>query len=327
MATLKQIAERAGVSVRTVSVILNGKAVEQKLSAKQVENVTRIAREMNYRPNALARAVRVRRTFQIGVLVRELSNPHTGQIIEAIERNLIARRFKMLLGLTSGSLEIAKAYLGDFSHGMVDGILNMDPFVTEDIIAGERVSVPYLNFLRPSPHFALKLDWKQGIELALDHLWGLGHRRIGFLSGPLDEISSTDRWNHYHEFVQTRSLKGIAEIGDWSYEAGVSRGPALLKKHCTAIIGANDLMALGVINAARAQGLEVPSQISIIGCDDSFNAAISSPPLTSVRIPTDEIVEISVRALLAEIAGEPFQESVVIETSLTMRGSTAAVSS
>ncbi len=327
MATLKQIAERAGVSVRTVSVILNGKAAQQKLSTKQVENVTRIAREMNYRPNALARAVRVKRTFQIGVLVRELSNPHTGQIIEAIERNLIARQFKMLLGLTNGRLEIAKAYLGDFSHGMVDGILNMDPVVTEQIMDGERVPVPYVNFLRPSPRFALKLDWKQGIELALDHLWSLGHRRIGFLSGPLDEISSTDRWNHYHEFFQTRGLKGIAEIGDWSYDAGVSKTPALLKKRCSAIIGANDLMALGVINAARAHGLEVPSQISIIGCDDSFNAAISSPPLTSVKIPTDEIVELTVRALLAEIVGEPFQESAVIKTSLTVRGSTAVFGS
>jgi len=326
MVTLKQIAEKAGVSVRSVSVVLNGKAVESRISPGVAQKIKRIARELDYRPNSMARAIRMKRTFQIGVLVRELATPSTGKKIEAIEHNLLRNGYKLLLGLTNGSIDVAKSYLGDFSNGMVDGILNLDPMVDTQLFQAARVTVPFLHFLRCSPGFSIRFDYSKGMWIAAGHLWDLGHKKIGFISGPTTDSGSQERIQGFRSFFKKHKrteCESYIEYGDWSFESGKKRALMFLKKGCTAIIGANDLMAIGALKAIQGAGLRVPEDISVVGYDDSLIAEMATPPLTSIHIPFEELARLSVDALIAHIAKRPAQAPVVVEPTLNVRKSAA----
>ncbi|XHR29811.1 MAG: LacI family DNA-binding transcriptional regulator [Chthoniobacteraceae bacterium] len=328
MVTLKQIAAKADVSVRSVSVVLNGKAVEGRISPMVAQKILNIATELNYRPNSMARAIRMKKTFQIGVLVRELATPSTGKKIEAIEHNLLSNGYKLLLGLTNGSLEVAKSYLSDFSNGMVDGILNLDPLVDTQTFQAARVTVPYLHFLRPSPDFSVRFDYFKGLWIATDYLWGFGHRKIGFISGPKGDSGSQERIQGFKAFLEKHSKTGYTqwiEFGDWSFQSGKRCAPRLLEKGCTAIIGANDLMTVGAMKAVQASGLKIPEQISVCGFDDSLIAEMATPPLCSVRIPVEELARLSVDALMAHISEQPSKEAVLVEPVLAVRDSIAPI--
>lgn len=327
MITLKDIAREAGVSTRSVSVVLNGKAAESRISTSVARKIERIAKKLNYTPNPMARAVRTKKTFQVGVLVSELSNPYTGANIEAIEKNLIRQGYKLLLGLTNHNPTVARAYLDGFSKGSVDGILNLDPAVGSETFEQLRVSVPYINFLRSSPEFDLRVDFAAGIQLALDHLWDLGHRRIGFISGPKADPSASDRLQAYKAFFRGergRTGQSLIQYGDWTFASGQSHAETFLQHGFTAIVGSNDLMAIGAMKSAQAAGYRVPHQVSVVGFDDSFVALISEPPLTSVHIPTIEAARLSVEALINRISGKPVKENKhLIQPTLSVKTSTA----
>ncbi len=327
MVTLKQIAERAGVSVRTVSVVLNGKAAQGRISSQLADRIALIAQELNYRPNAMARAIRMKKTSQIGVLVCELSNPHTGSVVEVTERALVRKGYKMLLGLTNRDAKVGQDYLREFSHGTVDGILNMDPFLGTEDFTLSQVLVPYIHFLRPSPNFSLTLNYHEGMLLALRHLWSLNHRRIGFISGPAEDSSSRERLEAFEAFFQSKPHdgQGFVEFGQWTFDSGLELTPFLLAKGCTAIFGANDLMAAGAVAAVHSASLHVPQDISVVGFDDSLLARMCNPPLTSVHIPSTEVAEKSVEALLALIASEPVAPNREIKPTLVIRTSTSPV--
>lgn len=327
MITLRDIAREAGVSTRSVSVVLNGKAAESRISPAVAQKIQEIAERLNYAPNPMARAVRTKKTFQIGVLVSELSNPYTGANIEAIEKNLIRHGYKLLLGLTNRNLSVARAYLNGFSMGSVDAILNLDPLVSTELFEQLKVSVPYIHFLRRSPGFDLQVNFEKGITLALDHLWELGHRRIGFLSGPAGDLSGKERLKAFRAFFG-KLRKGEAEstiqYGDWTFDSGTKHAEKFLESQCTAVLGSNDLMAIGVMKGIQAAGRKVPTEISVVGFDDSSIAVMAEPPLTSIFIPTEEAARLSVEALVGRLGGQATQEGKhVIDPTLTVRRSTA----
>lgn len=322
MATLKQVAERAGVSTRSASVVLNGKAVESRISEEVTQKIIRIAKELNYQPNAMARAVRLKKTNQIGVLVRELSNPYTGAIVEEIESSLLKHGYKLLLGLTNRSPSVAKSYLREFSMGMVDGILNLDPDLGEADFIACQVPLPYVNFMRSSPKVSLSLDYEEGMLLGLDHLWALGHRRIGFVSGPKIDVSTDGRLLGYLNFLKSKGAVSPAiEYGNWSFESGRKAVAGLLEKACTAIFSANDLMAVGTIKELTSRGLSIPGDVSVVGFDDSMLAQMADPSLTSVHVPMKLLAGLSVTGLVAHIQGQPDSPARVIKPTLVVRDS------
>jgi len=329
MITLKDIAREAGVSTRSVSVVLNGKAEESRISPAVAQRIERIAKKLNYTPNPMARAVRTKKTFQVGVLVSELSNPYTGANIEAIERNLIGHGYKLLLGLTNRNVAVAKAYLNEFSRGAVDGILNLDPTVGAETFAQLKISIPHIHFLRNSPDFELRVDFRQGINLALDHLWGLGHRRIGFLSGPKGDLSGVERLEAFQLYFREgkgAAGKSLVQYGDWTFASGQAQAGTFLQKGFSAIVGSNDLMAIGAMKFAQAAGYQVPRRISVVGFDDSSVAMMAEPPLTSVHIPTAEAARLSVEALLYRISKKPVKEKKhLVRPSLAVRASSGPV--
>jgi len=325
MVTLKDIALKTGVSVRTVSVVLNDKP--NRISVVTAKKIRHIARQLNYRPNLIARATRTKKTNQIGILVAELANPYTGINIEVIEQNLSRYGYKLLLGLTGNNIENAKNYLREFSHGMVDGILNLVSTVDEPEMKLTDVTVPYIHYLRPSPHFNLTYDYITGMELALEHLWALGHRRIGFIGGPDTRGRPEERLKGFQRFFEKRKLS-VRDLpirfGDWTSVSGQANAPALLQRHCTAVIGANDQMTLGAMKAAQDIGLKVPHDISFVGFDNSPSADISNPSLTSVAIPFTEAAAQTVAALIGMIEGSFQGGSTVLLPRLVIRHSTAA---
>lgn len=329
MATLKQIAAHVGVSVRTVSVVLNDKGREQRISTAVIEKIKQVAADMRYRPNVMARATRLRKTSQIGVLVSELSNPHTGANVEAIERNLLKHGYKLLLGLTNRSRRTALAYLEDFSSGMVDGVLNLDPLVDDELIEASKLRVPYFHFLRSSPKYHFELDFKGGVDAALHHLSELGHEKIGFISGPQRDISTHERLTAFNSFVQRNKKGGGCPVifGDWTLDSGRKAARPLIDAGCSAILGANDLMAVGAMKAAQRAGLKVPQQLSIVGFDNSLIAEISEPPLTSVHLPMDVAADAFVEALLGRIKGKTRHGMTLLKPELVIRNSTSRIRS
>ncbi|MDR1281170.1 MAG: LacI family transcriptional regulator [Opitutaceae bacterium] len=323
MVTLKQIAQQAGVSIRSVSVVLNGKAVESRISSEMTQRIQRIARELDYRPNAMARAIRLKKSFQIGVLVRELANPYTGAVIEAMESCLLAHGYKLLLGLTDHSPEVARAYLSEFSQGVVDGILNLDPVLGDEVFVECKVTRPYIHYMRPSPGYTLRLDYRRGMELGLSHLWKLGHRHIGFISGPPSEADTDERLQSYMAFFEERQLPPAAiEHGAWTFESGYAAAQPLVERGCTAIFAANDLMAVGAAKAILARKLTIPGDLSVVGFDDSILARMMAPSLTSVHVPTEKLATQSVEALIALIAGKRLRQPASVKPTLALREST-----
>ncbi|MDP0495902.1 MAG: LacI family DNA-binding transcriptional regulator [Verrucomicrobiota bacterium JB024] len=323
MVTLKNVAEEAGVSVRTVSVVLNGKATEGRISKAIEARILKIAAEMDYRPNAMARATRTRRTLQIGVLVRELSNPNTGRNIEMIGQYLQQRGYKILLGLSNGRVEVARAYLSDFLRGMVDGILNMEPALGTADFRKAGVRVPYVHLQRRSPGFNLRIDWEDGVRQIVNHFAGLGHRTFGFISGPAKDPSSHARLRGFERVMKNHpaGAVGCVRYGDWSLEAGLAHMPELRREGCTAVIGANDMMAIGAIRWAHMCGLSVPGDFSVAGFDDTLSARLIWPSLTSVNVPMPRVAELSVEALVNMIEGKPGGPAVLMPMTLCVRDS------
>lgn len=328
MPTLRDVAEAAGVSVNTVSRVFNGttKATWPRV-AKQAAEIRRIAAEMGYRPNLAARAMRTNKTYQIGLLVSELHNPSTGIKVEALEHHLLRHDYKVLLGLSGGRPQRLDTFLHDFAGGMVDGIINLDPNLTTKKLAAVAADLPVISFCRDEPGNPVQLDYAAGMRAALDHLWALGHRKIGFACGPLSDRGAKARASAFEAFGAGHGCSPDdtpTVCGDWTLESGRELGAELVKRGCTGIVCANDLLALGVIQSARSLDRRVPDDVSVIGYDDSPLAQLADPLLTSVRIPFADLAAATVEALLAVLRNEPAPDIKAFVPTLTIRGSAAA---
>ncbi len=195
----------------------------------------------------------------------------------------------------------------------------------DELVAASKLRVPYFHFLRSSPKYHFELDFKGGVNAALRHLSELGHDKIGFISGPQKDISTHERLSAFNSFAQ-RSKKGSGcrvIFGDWTLESGRKAARPLVDASCSAILGANDLMAVGAMKAAQQMGLKIPQQLSIVGFDNSLIAEISDPPLTSVHLPMDVAADAFVEALLGRIKGKTRHGMTLLKPELVIRSSTA----
>lgn len=328
MAGLKDIALAAGVSVDTVSRVLNGKGGESWPSAiKRAERIRQIATQLNYTPNKAARIMRTKKTHQIGVLVSELYNPFTGRKVEAIADSLARRGYEMLLGLTRSSAVNPADFFEKFSHNLLDGVINLDPLLDTADLRRICPQIPCLTFNRSQAESPVVFDVRAAVHLLMDHLWSLGHRRIAIVTGFDKGDATRSRVGAYESFYAERSsgMKRDWIIpANWTAEEGQSAAAALAATDCTACVAGNDLLAVGLIAGLRVQHKEVPGDFSIVSIEDSLLTEIAYPTLTSARQPIAELVDLTVAALIARVEGTedvPFQ---VLQPALMIRNSSAA---
>jgi len=329
---MREVAERADVSVTTVSHVVNDtRPVSQALQ----ERVLFAMDELDYRPNRLARSLRRGETHTIGVIVPDSANPFFAEVARGVEDASFEERYNVILCNSDGDLEKELLYTNVLTAKQVDGILFVAAGVsTEHIRALQEDRVPLVVVDRTIPDVSVDevlTDNIHGGEMVTSHLIDLGHRRIGCITGPSDVTPSADRVAGYQKALRDADIpidESIILRGDFQYSSGHQVAHELLGMDDppTAVFACNDLMAVGVISAARELGLRVPEDLSVAGFDDVPLASFTNPPLTTIAQPKYEMGALATRLLLERMQdhdNSPRHE--LLSTRLVIRQSTAPV--
>jgi LacI family transcriptional regulator len=337
--TLKDIAERAGVSTTTVSRILNGRETGVPIREETRQKVLAIANELGYVPNLMARALRGSHSSLIGVLAQNITSLFHSQILRGLNDAAVTRSYRVFLGQVQRQIDIAINYGSMFEQSHADGILIIGQFEgdteTLDILTQQHRYVVGASDRVTSHGFpGVYADSVIGTHLALDHLWGLGHRRILCVTdnrikdgGLRAEVY--ERYMHEHgngEYVRVVTTPRALQA---SCDAGLKIFANLADlNYPTAIFAGTDAIAIGLMQAAFQSGIKVPEQVSIIGFDDIDFAPFTIPPLTTIRQSGFEMGQHAANLLIdmieqGRLSGEV--EDIIMTPTLIVRQSTAAI--
>jgi LacI family transcriptional regulator, galactose operon repressor len=331
-ATIHDVAAQAGVSVATVSRVLNGKQLVREETSRLV---IAAAKSLRYVPNVAARSLSIRRSQTIGIVLPDVHGEFFSEVIRGLDLAARAEGYHILVsGSHSDPGEMLEVV--DAMRGRVDGLVIMAPDVTlaplEELRARD-LPVVLLNSAAPNGD-AITIDNYGGAQAMMRHLRGLGHTRIAFVRGPAHNADARERlrgYRHAMRGVAATSVRALECAGDFSEESGFAAGRkiAALKTRPTAVFAANDSMAVGVLAAFAAAGIRVPENMSVVGFDDIPIARYVAPPLTTMRV---DIAELGRRAfaLLLDAIANPVAHRArreCVATTLVVRGSCAAARS
>ncbi len=333
--TMRDIALLAGVSQSTVSRVLNDVATRVPITAETRERVHAAALELGYRPNPLARGLRGAPTMLLGAVVRDITDPFFAGAIEALSREARARGYNVVLGHAHGRADEAIALTAVLETRHCDAIvllgdLQEQPRLLKDLRDSIVPVVALWQGTSPLDVPTVDVDNAAGIRAGLEHLVGLGHRDIAFVSARLlGDIR--EREAAFIEFMGERFggvpdgfIRQVPNTPTGGETA--ARNLLGLDHPPTAIVTSTDTLAMGVLHEAHSRGLVVPDDLSVVGFDDILFASHTIPALTTLRMPTADIVREGIE-LAVEAARDPRQPREptvrVIEPSLIVRESTA----
>ena len=326
---IKDVAREAGVSTATVShVINNTRFVSVETRARVLDAIERCG----YYPNAQARSLASGRSSILGLLISDIANPFFPELVKAIESAAYEHGYDVVLSNTNYDPERTSHYVRRLIERKVAGVALMTSELDSaliDELARREVAVVFLDIGTPGQHMSnLRVDYEAGIEEAIGHLVALGHRRVALISGPPHLRSAARRLEAFRRSM-TEHLPGVPVRiygGDFKLEGGRRAAREMLAEGelPTAVISANDMMALGAIAELHKAGVSIPRDVSVVGFDDIEFASLSEPPLTTIYLPRPELGRLAVEALLHTI-GHPEQRGIELEipTRLVVRGSTA----
>ena len=328
---LKVLAEYLSLSPATVSLVMNNAPGASAIAATTRQRVLEAAKRLNYRPNPIARSLRTRQTYTVGVIVPEFSEGYFTMLMNGIEEHLLQSGYLHFVVSHQGKPDLIDEYPRLLTERSVDGFLLVNTNLNEALIPPV-VSISGHKRLKGNTN--ILLDHDRAALLALKHLYDLGHRRIAFMKGQ-PQVSDTDfRWQGIMAMAQRVGLKIYPELciyletNSWSPELGypVTRDLLARTRDFTAIFCFNDTAAIGAMRAIADAGLRCPDDISVIGFDDINSAAYQVPRLTTVRQPLRRMGEIAVQTLLKRIQapGEAYPEVIMFEPELIVRESTSA---
>lgn len=329
---IRDVARRAGVSVATVSFVLN-EAHRHRIRPKTQSKVLRAVKALGYSPNVSARSLASGRSQILGVIVSDIRNPFFPEIIAAFQEAANQSNLEAIVMNTNYDPQRTRESVDRLVGLRVPGVAvltsQIDPGVTE-ALASRGISAVYLDLGRVDRHVSnISVDYEGGIQAALDHVRQLGHTRIGFIGGSPQLPSAQRRKRAFEAGVErVPGLESKTIDSDFSVQGGYLACSKLLGDFpATAIISANDLMAIGAMHAAYDRRIVIPRELSIVGFDDIRFAQHTQPPLTTVAVPRGEIGAAALQALRAMIAS-PANAGIEhhVQTNLVIRDSTAAVS-
>jgi DNA-binding LacI/PurR family transcriptional regulator len=334
MVTIKDIARQLNISTSTVSYALNGGP--RKVPADVKENVLRLARELNYRPNRVAKSLVTRRSDTIGLVPTQTNpdlsdSPYFHIAFNAILNHAEASS-KDLLVFSRFAPDVARAdeMVGTLSDGRADGVILLAPFVDSPIAHGlQERGTPCAATSTQIPGVpCFTCDNAHGVRIALEHLRSLGHRKVAHLAGHLSLYDAIQRRDAFKAFAADLGLETKVEWIIQSHLMAELATEALLPilkcaNRPTAILCFNDEVASGAYRAAQQLGLRIPDDLSVVGFDNSFRCEQMSPALTSVEQPVEKIARSAFDAVMNQIEGNP-SNSAQFDTRLVVRTSTAA---
>ncbi len=333
--TLKAVAEHVGLTPGTVSAVLNNSPACRSVPQHTRNRILAAARELNYRPNFLARALRVKRTYTIGVIAAEIGDPYGSVVISGIDRYLRKQGFFYLTVVHRHDEKLLESYAQLLLERGVEGFITVDTSITETpplpavAIAGHRSMHDVTNIV---------LDHRTAVFQALQHLTALGHRDIAFMKGPVISSDTEERWKSVQEVANELGIQVqpelTVELNDDSGcaarapEYGYPFAKELLSRNrpFTALFAYNDNSAIAAIRVFQDAGLSVPGDISVVGFDDIQAAAYTNPTLTTVRQPLEKMGEIAASTLLDRIENRAeYVPEIAIAPEFVVRQSTGRV--
>lgn len=322
-ATIYDIAKLAGVNPSTVSRALSNPG---RINAATEAKVHAAAKELNYRVNPFARALPTGKTKMIALMVADITNPVFFKVVRGAEIVAAEEGYTLVVAESQESSALEAESLQRIMPS-VDGVIFATTRLSDDEIHQANRDKPVVLINRVVEGVAdVVPDNEPGIAEAIAHLAGLGHKHIGFLGGPSASWINTDRWNLLMKHAVQAGMT-VVSIGPNlpTVEGGRDALDQVRASGVTAIITYNDLMGIGLLRAVTAAGIKIPDELSIIGFDNIFGSDFTSPPLTTIEMPLEQVGGEAVRALLAtfEATNDTVPHGSDKNTSLLMRGSTA----
>jgi DNA-binding LacI/PurR family transcriptional regulator len=312
--TMKDVAKVGGISLGTVSNVLNELPTVTEKNRKKVLDAIQ---QLDYSPNFTARALRTRRSRCVGLIIPDINNPFYSEFARGVEDSVQAMGYNLFLCNSDRNSAKERSYMDTLLEKTVDGLILFKTHVPVEEIGyfNTKYSIVLVDSFtvdRDLPCDIIKVDDYNGVMKALEYLWNFNHRKIAMIAGTRDSLSSLDRVRSYNDFfaAKGRSIsKACIEYGNYDWHSGYDCTKKILDGGSppTAIIAANDLMAIGAMKAVQERGLTVPSDISVMGYDDIDIASLCTPALTTVRQPKYKMGECSVQYLLNRIENKEFE--------------------
>ena len=330
--TMREVAERAGVSVTTVSHVINNSRPVNPQTRFRVEEAMQA---LGYQPNVLARSLRKGVTHTIGIILPDNINPYFAEVVRGIEDASFEQGYSVILCNSDNDLAKENHYTTVLVEKQVDGIIFVAAGLSaENINALQARGFPLVLVDRQVPDVNVNTvlaDNQHGGWLATNHLIELNHKVIGIIAGPKGVRLSSERINGYRQAMESANLCVDDELiveGDFQYQSGY-KGARKLYDQCpsiTAIFACNDLMAIGAYRFAHEKNLKIPEQLSVVGFDDISLAAYTNPPLTTIHQSKHQMGSKAAELLMTRIAEQDLElHQEILETKLVVRGSTASL--
>lgn len=336
MVTIKDIAKKANVSYATVSRALNNRP-EVNLETRKM--VLQVAKEMGYSPNTIARSLVTRKTKCIGLVIPDISNPFFSELAQGVEEAVSVEGYNVFLCNTNWDEKKELSYLNLLDSRRTDGIIlasARDEGANIDKFTGKETPLVVINSLfKEVKCHQIMVDNIRGGYLAVNHLLWLGHRRICFIGGFKHVKATVDRFAGYKMALGEQGLEveeNLVSFGPFNWQSGLERTKKLLQRNNynfpTAVFAGNDIIALGVMQAAEEMGLKVPEQLAIVGFDDITFASYPKVNLTTVAQPKHYMGELAVKTIIGQLNDNSKAmglKRMVLQPSLVIRRSCGAV--
>lgn len=305
--TIREIAAATGVSITTVSQILNGKGERFRLTTR--ERVWKVAKEQNYKPNFFAKNMIITRTNTIGMIVPSVTDPFFSQMIKGAEELLNQNDYMIILCNSSNDQKREFQYVEELLHRAVDGLIIATPHLMDEKLlqAIQDKKRPYIlldHELNTRIEGRITIDDVKGGYMATQRLIESGHRKIGIITSDQSFYDVSGRLEGYRIALEKANISVDTDNivhANQTMDGGYKAAKKLIKKGVTAIFATNDLMAFGSYRAAFEDGIRIPRDLSIVGFDDIEMAKFVTPPLTTVRQPVYQIGAAAATLLLSKI--------------------------
>lgn len=320
--TIKNIADACNLSITSVSLVLNGKP--NRISEGTKELILKTAKEMNYTPNPNAVGLARGKTKTIGLIVTDIGNMFLSEMSRIIETELRRYGYTLLLGNTGDSAVRELGYLREFIGKNVEGIILIHASdgvgkigkKIKDLIREGNIPTVMLDYdMEDLDVIRCVVDNEQGGYIATRHLLEKGHTKIGSLLGPMGQCSVRNRLKGYKRALEEAGIPYNEKLlwqGDFTMQSGSEAVPYFIKQGVTAIFSYNDMMAYGVLQYAKSNGIKMGKDLALVGYDDSFINELLEVTLSSVRQPRVEYARIATKCLVAAIEGKQCAEKIIV---------------
>jgi LacI family transcriptional regulator len=331
--TAKDVAAKAGLSLTTVSLVLNNRP--SRIPEATQERVWQAVKELQYRPNRRAASLVTNRMGTIGIIVPDVCNIFFASICAACETEARLRDYSVLFGSSGDAVELDLNYIDVFFSKGVDGMILAKAAHTtpedEDRLMAKilHTNIPFVTVdrkLNIQRGRSITVDHRLGAYMATRHLIGLGHKRIGCITGPVHDVVTRDRLEGYGEALAEAGIMADPALvctGDYRIDSGAEHLPYLLGKSVTAVFCFNDLMAMGVYKGCRNYNLRIPEDLSVVGFDDIPFCEALEVPLSTVYQPAERIGAEAMKQVFNLLNHEEEARDFVFEPVLKVRASTS----